>query len=398
MEIARFGPRELRIVKGPTWSLPIHCEPYTADTRAVTHWIIRPAVQLLAAPFTELSTRFGHINLGTSSTYWLITNDQLDKLSERVSGCDAKDYLRWEQVNPGPEMSDKELIKVNDKDEEFLKFVCTRSSIDLPLGRYVWKAIKDGLQVWLVENQKPVDFELFTLYMLPFRANWKEIQLSKHIACYQVFKKSRPKWMKELIRIGFIEDLGSTDLLSMNQDRTFNWNLEVVPSKLWEKVIKESERSQLNNKKPARYAAYYESSIRRHMDKILTVFSTWVRQIRNPVAVLRESTVTGGAVLAPCTKCKAASPRRYRPSKTYLQLNNDRVGISQGELTRRDKISTTFKQMLDLSTLPPAIRDVRERFEPGNVDGGTGGLLLPDEGKGQAEGQRLLAEGERTES
>lgn len=395
MEVAQFGPRELRVVRGEGWTLPIYCDPYTSDARSITHWLVRPAIQMLSRPFTELSSRFGPISLSEESTFWVVDAASLEKLSEKVSGCMPKDYMHWDSK---PESRDNLLVKVsvNDKDEEFLAYCCKMHSIDMSVGRFVWRAIKEGAQHWLINMQKPIEFELFTIYPIPYRANWKEIQLSKHPGCYKTFGHKRDKWKSMLTGSGFVQDLGSSDLLSMNPDKTFNWTLEVVPTKLWVDSVRDAEKQRLHSKGQLNYARYYESRLCKKLDDILTAFSTWVRQVRIPVAVLRESTNGSGSILVPARKQKRVSPSSYRPPETYFQIGPNSIGLVPGKIGKFKKVPATLKQMYDLSGIPPAIGDVREPDEPIDVGGGTSGLLLPDEGEGENKGQRLLAE--RTES
>jgi hypothetical protein len=397
MEVAQFGPRELRVVKDGGWSLPVHCDPYTSDARTITHWSVKPAVQLLAAPFFELSKRFSPINMGSSTTYWVITNEQLESMTSRVTGCMPKDYLVWESKEPGKETLGLEIVTDSEKDDEFLKYFCKQASIDLPLGRYVWKAAKEGLRHWLINCQKPVDFELFTLYPLPYRANWKEIQLAKHLCCYSAFNFKRSTWTKRLTEIGFIQNLGSADLVSMNNNKTFNWTLEIVPSQLWHDSVKEGEEKRLALKGPTKYANYYESSLAKRFDDILTTFAAWIRQIAYPVASLRESPHNGCNILEPISKKRGVSPNRFRPSVTPFQIGKGGIGLVKGQLGEPRRVSKKIKQMLNMSTVSPSARDVRQLKRLSNLGGGTSGVLLPYENESKAGGGGLLVEGERTE-
>jgi hypothetical protein len=396
MEVAQFGPRELRVVKDGGWSLPIYCDPYTSDGRETTHWCVRPALQLLAAPFFEISKRFSPINLGTSTTFWIITNEQMEQLSQRVSGCMPKDYMVWESEKPGKEMMGLELVEA-EEDDEFLRYCCKRSSIDMPLGRYVWRAIKEGMQHWLINCQKPIKFELFTIYPLPYRINWKEIQLAKHMSCYSAFNRKRSSWKKLLTETGFIQNLGSSDLVSMNKNKTFNWTLELVPTKLWTDNVKEAEQKRLAGKGPTKYADYYESSLAKRFDDILTAFAAWINQVACPVAGLRESPINGKTILEPINKRREVSPNRFRPSVTPFQVNESGIGLVQGQLGKPRRVSKTLKKMLNMSTVSPPVGDVRECQRPSISRRGTSGLLLSDANESKAEGERLLVEGERTE-
>lgn len=398
MEVVQFGPRELRVVRDKDWCLPVYCDPYTNDARTVTHWMVRPAIELLADPFMELSRRFGPFNMCESTTFWVVLAEHMEKYAEKVTGCMPKDYISWPQEGYGKESKEMGIELIQEGEDGFLKFCLNRACIDLPLGKYVWRAIKEGMQHWLINYQKPIEFEIFTLFPLPYRHNWKEIQLSKFPGSYKTIKKSRGRWMDELQRTGFIQELGSTDLISMNKDKTFNWTLEIMPTKLWRDSVRDAEKQRLATKKRIKYANYYESCLHKRLNDIISAFGAWVREGTNPVAVLRESLSSSGFVLEPVSKKKSVSPNRYRPPTTPFQIGGTGLGLVQGQQRGGNNLPKALKQMHDLSSVSHTVRDLRECEGPIDVGGGTSGLLLSDENEIQAEGQRLLAQREGAQS
>lgn len=400
-EVVQFGPRELWLVSEGAWTLPVYCDPYTDNGHDHTHWAVRPAVSLLASPFAELSRIFAPQNLGTSSTYWIIAVGQLEKSAKRAQGCMPRDYLRWEGESHGKEMGDKETIGVNDKENEFLNFCCDRSSIDRPLGRYIWKAIKDGMMHWLINNQKPINFELFTIHPMPFRANWKEIMLARHPACPRIFKKKKALWRDGLVKCDFLQDLGSSDLMAVRSNKSFAWSLEIQPHKLLLDQWEEAESDRMTTKRPVKYAKYYESCLRRRLDDILDVFSTWIQQIQLSVGAVRESPVSCSPIIVPVSRRRRVLPKWHRPHEVTFQPAHDYPVLRQGHRYPRG-MGKKIKDMLSLPDIQPGTEDVRDSGQqqlldgPGHNGNGASGVLVLDAVEVETKISPVLAVGERS--
>lgn len=401
-EIVSFGPRELRVVKDAGWSLPVFCDPHSSNAVDVTHWAVRPAMELLADPFSQLSSRFGPNNLGTSSTFWVVATPVLDQLSSRVPGCVPSDYLKWDGTRQARELAGVE-VGVNDTENEFLNFCCDRASVDRPLGRFVWRAIKEGAMCWLIEHQRPIDMEVFTVHPVPFRANWKEILLAKHPRSPRIFAGKRENWRDRMVSWGFMEDIGSTDLLAMRRGNTFSWTLEVQQSKMLVDEWTRAEETNLATKRQTKYASYYESCVRKRLEDIITIFASWLRQVQQKVGSIRESPVTGDPILVPISKRKRVLPRWHKPQQVTFQPTNGQPSLVQGQGRGWHMESKTK----DLFLLPPVLQgaeDVRGREiaqdldRPGDGTAGTGGVLLLHAAKGEAAPEPVLAVGKELKS
>lgn len=398
-EIVQFGYRELWVVAEDGWSLPIYCDPYTADGRTITHWSVRPALEMLAAPFTELSSRFSPYNLSTESRSWIVDDDRLRRIAKKAPGCMPRDYMNWTSDKPGKEMDGKELIEDEQKDDEFLGFICKRYSIDRPLARFFWRAIKDGMLHWFKNSQKPIDLEILSIHPVPYRANWKEIMLSKHRDSPHLFRKKRPLWRGLLVETGFMEDLGSTDLMAMNKNKTFSWSLEVKMGKLLMDELADGEKMRLSAKRPARYAKYYEGCIRRRLKDIVEIYAAWLKQVEQPVGAIRESMLSSDPVLVPESKRNKVLPSWHRPNEVTYQPAADYPRLKQGH--RKTKhMEKALKKMLQMPNILPGTEDVRQLPEPTAVDGpgsggdGAGGVRVCNAIEVEVESSGLLAAGE----
>jgi hypothetical protein len=399
MEIVQYGFRELWLVSDGAWTLPVHCDPYSSDARTVTHWCVRPAQQLLSAPFEELRRRFGPCNLSTSRTSWYVTDEDLRRIATKATGCDASQYLKWDKQTTeesAETVGIEEVAAPSRVEEKFLNFMFKRSAIDPKLGRFFWGALKESMLHWLINIQKPIDFELFKLHPIPYRANWKEIMLAKYPACANIFRKPHNTWHDKLVESGFMQDLGSSDLVALDaHSKSMYWTLEIEPKSLWLKTMHESEVARMASKRPGNYLRYYESCIRNRLDDVLKTFAAWIVQIRKPVGRLCESPVSGAPILLPIRKRNSVLPAWHRPDSVSFQPF-DGVCIKQGQ-GQRKSLEKKAKEMLAMSNILQRTDDVRGLPEPGDVgepadeSEGTGGLRLCDANQGQTEVIDVLA-------
>lgn len=392
MEIVPFGFRELHLVQHDNWTIPIYADPFSSDARTVTHWCIKPTRQLLSAPFEELSRRFAPHNMSTAKTHWYVDKDVLSKYATKATGCDPDQYMSWnnETQNTKESVGIEEVQGPSKVEEKFMNFMFKRSAIDPKLGRYFWAALKEAMQHWLIQVQRPIDFELFEIQPVPYRANWKEIMLAKHPACASIFRKPKETWRDHLVASGFMQDLGSSDLVAIDShDKSIAWTLEIQPKPLWTKSMEDAELQRMAAKKPANYLRYYESCIRKRLDDTLETFGSWIREIRRPVAKLCESPVTGAQVLQPIHKYNRVLPAWHRPDSVSFEPC-DGPRIKQGQSIERT-LSKSAKKLLQVPHLLQRAEDMRRLSESGDVDkphndgGGTDGVRMCDAGEGPAE-------------
>jgi len=399
MDIAQIAPRQLRIVAGSDWSIPIYCDPYSNDGAQATHWRIQPALELLAGPFAELSSLFSPLNQCDSKRYWIIADDLMTKLTKKVEGCQPEDYLRWSgesedsDSTPVERVSDKVI-----KDDAFLKYLCRSAGMDPVIGRYFWAAQKKSIIKWLVDEQRPIRFGPFTVHPMPYRPNWKEIMLAKHSgAARSFFKLKSDRHLRSaLIKEGFIQDLGSVDLIGMDKGR-FTWSMDVEIEPELEKALYEAESARLSTKRQVKYAKYYEGCIRRRLDDIIAVFSQWLQGIKRPVGRISESAVSGLPILCGQSKRHKVLPSWHTSGNTGFMDNIDAPKLKPGQRIPRP-VAKQIKKMFEVPDIRPEVEDMRERGESGvaaDQDRGneTTGVLLLHAGEGAVAGSDLLVEG-----
>lgn len=382
MDIVQISPRELRVVSGAGWSVPVFCDPYSSDGKNVTHCKIQPALELLSGPWQELSSVFSPVNLSESRQCWIIVDELAEKLTKKVSGCIPGDYLKWSTMEPTDDSAGMEIVEEKiEKDEPFLKFVCKKSGMDMVLGRYFWAAMRKSLVDWLVNHQKPVNFGPFTVHPVPYRANWKEIMLAKHPASVKIMtgKLTHKQVRNEMLSMGFISDLGSTDLLSMSR-HGFKWGLEVRESQSLIDVFEAAESERLAMKKPVRYAKYYEGAVRSGIEGILLLYQSWCHKIRQPVGELCESAVSGKPFLRPANKFHKVLPFWGKRPDIAYQSDGDLPTLKSGQ-EKEPRMDATTEGLLSLPPVQQRVEDMRRCQKPnlesiGRRNGANGMFLL----------------------
>jgi hypothetical protein len=398
MDIVPFGFRELCIVNDADWTLPIYADPYSSDASSVTHWHIKPAKQLLSAPFEELRKRFGPYNLANTTASWYVEDADLKRIATKPSGCDPAQYMRWEKADvKSVEAIGIEEIKGPSKPEEkFLNFMFKRAAIDPRIGRYYWGAMKEAMLHWLINVQRPIDFEIFEIHPTPYRANWKDIMLAKHQACARIFQLPQEKWTDAMVESGFMEDLGSTDLMAMDSNfKFFNWTLEIEPKNKWLNAMEEAERSRIESKKPGNYLRYYEGCIRNRLDDTIKVFAAWIKAIRKPVGRISQSPVSGVPILQSVRKNRNVLPAWHRPDKVSFQPF-DGVRVKSGQGNPR-ALEAKAKEMLAVPGFQSHHENLRRLQEPrpleesGNGGDGGDGVRVSHANEGEAEVIEVLA-------
>ncbi len=403
MEVAELitQDHELWYCDGAGWSLPVLCIPFTADGTRCTHWKVKPAFSMLAGPHARLTEVFGPVALSNSGTHWIIPQDCLAQRAKKAPGVTARFYYKWDEK----ENTDRQLVgteEVDDRKEredEFVKFFCELAVVDIRIGRMFWHALKRGMQVWLINKQKPIDFELFEVHPVPYRANWKEIMISKHPFSHKYFYRGKITNQKKLFTTGFLDDLGSSDLMSMREKgKIFRWTLEVLPKKLWLDSMESAELDRMAIKKPAGYAKYYETCLRRRYDDLLAIYGSYVREITHPVGTVCESPTSGRPVVVPQNKSQRVLPNFQRPTEITYQAWN---GAHLKDGARYEyRVERKIEKMLGLPTVQPDIENMRncnERKLLGGLAGNTGGATgvpVLDADKGTIEVGGVLAGGE----
>ena len=282
---------------------------------------------------------------------------------------------------------------------DFVKAAWKRSQIsDLATFKAVWIAITQEIPRWMVGDLKSVNFGWGELHAFPYRANWKNIVLSRfpnplrRLRDKELRKSAEetelPALFRNVINCAIDKQEGKFS--------SFQWTLEVTPNPEWFAYTRkvESDRSKLTNRHG--YALSWGSIITRLFPSILKVFHRWVAQTALPAGALSSGDGPSGSFLVPYT-----GPGGVRPVRVDDGAVNP-ITPTDGELTddrgRRLVVAKPNKSVLQMPILQFRRADVRDS---GGVptrlqwEGGDGhGLLVLHPLGGSGPEENLLAPGD----
>lgn len=387
-ELVPIADRELWVVveKGKDFQLPVYCDPYSSNGNTCTHYVVRPAIDLLAEPHAELEAQLRKHDVAGTRSYWVIEREVLPNVAKKAPGITPAYYFRWKNTEvPQIQLDGEQLPDKPNAANSFLEFVAKRSAINFSTIRVVWSEIERLALDWLLDKQQPLYFNFMHIYPVPYRVNWKEIMLAKHPGSVALFRKAELEERDALLAsCGFIQDLASTDMLAMHRRHCFQWTLECVPTDRWRKQSVEVELTRLGIKGAARYASYYEGRLRYHLAHILTIYKAWLGQMAHPVGKLGESRISGKPVLMLSNR-GTLLPGRGSRFATSLKVESGELALKDG---KRDQMAKEATRLLEMSDLPADIEDMWGGDEPAGVGesadegDGAGGLSLLAPGQG----------------
>lgn len=373
-ELLPIGDRELHVVYDAErgWQLPVYADPYSSDGTHLTHYAIRAAMGLLAGPHADLENTLRKHDLAGQRNYWVIEQEIFLGLSRKAPGITPAYYYKWDGVSAAaPKLDTEEIREDKLPAYEFLQHVAKQSSLDFAVIKLVWLECQRLAVDWLLNKQKPIRFSFMTIHPVPYRANWKEIQLAKHPHCAPTFKKPEHERQAELVQMGFLEDLGSTDLCAIDGRRKFfYWGLECVPTAYWKQCVREAESTRLGVKGPTAYTRYYEGRLKEHLPAILLCFAEWLRQMALPVGRVGESAHGGSQVLLPARK-NALLPAKSERHEVRLMVSDSPVALKQGKFCA---VEEKAARLLQMPPVPQGTEDLRgcdlaeDMDEPGDGD------------------------------
>lgn len=392
-ELQPVGDRELHVVSGEAFSIPIFCDPYSTSGGPITHYVIRPAIELLMAPHLALTQILVQYDLAQEKRFWVIEAASLPIIATKAPGITPSAYYRWEGEHDvkDPQLLGVELDAPKLEGEDFLKFVATRSGMDIKLLRVFWSEWQKAAVEWFINKQQPLKLTFATLRPIPYRINWKEMLLIKHPRCASFFLS----WTQErrdiaLTETGFIDDLGSAEMAAVDKKRFFYWTLELTANDYWMEAVREAELTRLGTRGPRTYAKYYEARLKKHLPDILEAFTGWLRQMAISVGTVGEGTFSGGAVLLPERKNGVVLPRAGRPDGLHFMVSDGEISLKQG---KRPALEKKTQKLLSLPRVQQQVQDVREPSDAGFLgssrDGGDtdGRVSLHHDGEGENNGQ-----------
>lgn len=293
--------------------------------------------------------------------------------------------------------------------DPFLKFVCQRHKIEEPIAMFVWWSIKESMAYWFKNEQKPVDFDYFTIQPMPYRVNWKEILFGLHQKCVKQFHKPKNEWLSDPDILALAKDLAHPDLMAVIPPGFMLWSLEIQTHHPMDDELADGERTRYRSSKELwHYTKYYEGCVRRRMQDTLSAYAAWLEKIKIPMGAMLTCGNSSHSVPVPRYGHKSVPDKRGRSALYRNRESSDgklkKFGQKLKSDRAREKLSSKAKKMSKMSNISVTANDMRGLSYPANMDrpanngNGDGGVRVLSSIQGETNTSRLLAEGKGVES
>jgi hypothetical protein len=256
--------------------------------------------------------------------------------------------------------------------ERYARHVYQRLKLtDWPAFKAIYQSIFALMPAYMIRTMKPVDVGWAKIGIIPFRANWKQILLSKFPGVAKLAKYPFEKIVANLEITDFSLEARKTDLLSIKQPHhdqaCIRLRPELVPTQRWAFYANRLERARCAKVSKGNYVAHVGSLIEKAWPLILEAFVDFLRETRTPCGNLRKGVGGCGVELVAAWKVRGYDPRNndHRPVSPV-------TSIPYGSLypIRQEDLG---EEVTDLPELPHLQQEPENLRNSGSDAGGVAG-------------------------
>lgn len=305
IDLTSFGDRELWVVRGNGWTIPVFCDPFSADGERASHFRVSAAVVLDKEMADALAGILQPHNLHETRTTFVLAIESFSQLAEKAPGITPRRYLRWRGKSLDDHMEHERASGNIDPGSEAIEFcrrVVERTQIvSLPTMKLLYRAMCQELERWMIEDKRGIDLGVVKLFPVPYRGNWKQIMLAMFPHVGKVFRNARRDTLSEVLTgIGFLPNLFNSILCCINRKSHYlYWGVEAVPMDTWWEAVGLHEQKRYVAIGPVRYAEYWRKQVKQSLPRIIDAFRRWVVWNTYPCAEVDNSRIYSGPVLIP---------------------------------------------------------------------------------------------------
>lgn len=299
-------------------TVPVFVREAIEDGTQDKVWFVWPAMEMALPVAHALEARLRtHADEGLES-YWLFCKrSTLSAITELHDGATPEYVYR---VPSYPKTvhdeyhtsADSELLRA-DITEEFMNLVAERTAItDAATMKLIWNAVCQTMVHWLLKHRKPLNFGLFTLCAIPYRANWKSVLYAAFPRSHYCFAGNENEVYDRVNAMGIADAFMGTEVLEMNsKDHWAGWTLELIPNKLWEDAVRRTETFRWQETGPEEYAKHIASTIKRLRPFLIAAYRSFVCRSVKAAARIRRLGGRGCQILVPNTPRGGIRPRLH---------------------------------------------------------------------------------------
>lgn len=262
--------------------IPFYCQLGVDTETGIPYWTVRTAT-FLGSVYRQVSSTLGSMAVAVDADLWILAASVFEVHFNKCPGITPEFYVRILNREGGKTttyeidsklMSDDILRGVN---TDFAAWVhektgmLTRQELSL-----IWISMCQEMPRYLLTTNTFIDLGWARIFGLPYRANWKQILLTKFPRIWK-WLKGRTEWHKLEISPFSVES-NSADLIGAKAHGgkawLISWTPELQPMKAWYDYTHSVEQH-----------AYASLTPRAYLDRIGTLFeANW----KNLVSVFRS--------------------------------------------------------------------------------------------------------------
>lgn len=404
-ELISIADRELHLVRGKipngVWTIPVFVDFFSSNKKEYAK--ITPAVGLSAEQAGWLYYTFSLHNVWKKREVFLIERCFLDQFAEKAPGITPEYYFRWPGVDTPP--SNRKRLKIDEADmdgsefsedtEAFIDFVRKRRCVDANVLRLAIDLISREATYWLTQKQKPIDLGFVKIYAVPYRANWKEILITRFRDIAWTFNSNKETCDNALHQSGFFQQLCTLEMMAIDRTKRYiHWTMEVMPTKLWDRETAEIEMTK-QAAGDTTYIRLYEKLVASLSPRILEIFASYVQKVSCAFPQIVRGLGVRSQKLVPYSGPRNSLPQSGRTIPCHVM-----VEAGPQKLSKRERDSQLLVAPINglpkMPIVPPGTPNVRQRQIQGNLDKYPGritdaGMPVLHEMESGPEGFKLLS-------
>ncbi len=297
-----IGDTELWLAKGGTrqedgrvlhWRLPMYARPVKVQRQK--HYIVQAAMHFKADHYRMLAASLAPLAAQKSGNRWLIDYHLFQSRFEKAPGVTPKYYFRW-KARPATTAEEEQIPEPEHApdmgaDEYFIPWLRSRVPMDPKDLVLAWRFITRLIPQYLLETGRSVNMSFAKITAVPFRANWKNMVVGQNPELARIYKLTTVQ-RAELVRYSnATRSFRRAELIETAKtpkgDVHFVWNLEISPSKSWNRFARETEASRITAL-GRNYPTHWANCVTKAENQIHEILSVFTRKISAACATVRE--------------------------------------------------------------------------------------------------------------
>lgn len=329
MEFYEDGDKELWLLSGDTWCIPIFAFPRKAEGYERV-WFLEPAMSMdKKAKFDKFCSVVNPVNMAKDKNY-IVKEEDLKKIATKAPGITPRYYSKWDdrvEREPAAKAYDQDEIykeTLSSYAEMFLKFVHEETQVaDIGVIKLVYMAMRKAAPVWLLEKKRPLDLGFCRIHAFPLRDNWKVFMDVWMPHSLSMINKRADVARAEMINAGFGENLCDPLVLSVDEvKRHINWSLDIEALPSFNEESVKMERARRSALGDVKYYNWVKTTIADMFNPIFDVYARWTKTTNQANGEIRGSFRTSAEILFPVRKRVRNRPENNFRLKSYSKRSD----------------------------------------------------------------------------